>query len=340
MPPPHDPERPHLLLRLARLKREVSELEAKLGLTRTPSLPDLPPSVESAMHRLIAEHSADLLSIHAANGDYVYVSPNCETFFGWKEEQLLGRSAYEFFHEEDLDRIAADHAKHSSPAGEPRVRYRLRSTGDDDLWVETRSSATSGGDYIVCITRNINEEVLANERLRQAEEALRAELSRRAYSDPVTGLPNRRAVEEALEREATRCRRTGSVASLVIFDVDRFKEINDRLGHHKGDEVLQRVGEVIAAASRSYDVVGRWGGDEFLVLLPGTDLVEAEQIAERLRQAVAGARIPGTEGVTISGGASSLAEPAAIDPALQRADRALYQAKHKGRNRVEVSARV
>jgi diguanylate cyclase (GGDEF)-like protein/PAS domain S-box-containing protein len=335
MSSPRDEDRPHRFLRLARLKREVTELEEELGLARTPSLPDLPPMVESAMHRLITEHSADLLSIHAANGDYAYVSPNCEAFFGWKEEQLLGRSAYEFFHEEDLDRIAADHAKHGNSADEPRVRYRLRNAGGDYLWVETRSSATAGGDYIVCITRNINEEVLANERLRRAEEALREELSRRAYSDPLTGLPNRRAVEEALEREAKRCQRTEAVVSLVIFDVDCFKEINDRLGHHKGDEVLQQVGEVIAAASRSYDVVGRWGGDEFLVVLPETGLAEAERIAERLRQAVAGAAIPGTEGVTVSGGASSLAEPTAIDHALQQADRALYQAKHKGRNRVE-----
>lgn len=188
-----------------------------------------------------------------------------------------------------------------------------------------------------------------------------------ARTDFLTGLPNRRAIEEALSREWERLRRrSGAFAlaqgeaeelhpspplSVVMIDVDDFSVFNDEHGHHTGDEMLRRTALVLRAALRSCDLVGRWGGEEFLALLPDTDAAGAVVVAERLRRAVEAdafydvprfATGAGGEGesvrlqVTISAGVATAVRPAAPRPddLVRRADAALYEAKAAGKNRV------
>lgn len=162
----------------------------------------------------------------------------------------------------------------------------------------------------------------------------------RALTDALTGLPNRRAIEDTLRRMAAYADRAASPLAVVLLDLDHFKQVNDIYGHEKGDEVLAAVGVVLAAHARASDFGGRFGGEEFIVLLPDTDRDGAAEIAERIRDAVSELDVAGvSRPITASFGVASTPEDAAEPTLLLRgADRALYLAKSRGRNRVETLA--
>jgi diguanylate cyclase (GGDEF)-like protein len=163
---------------------------------------------------------------------------------------------------------------------------------------------------------------------------------RQASTDALTGLPNRRAVQDALTRMSARATRGGTPLAAIALDLDHFKNINDRFGHDMGDTVLAHVGALLSGTVRDSDLVGRIGGEEFVVLAPETDVSGALVLAETLRSAVAAIAISGLErDVTGSFGVAVLPDHAAGGAELLRlADRALYAAKGGGRNRVEVAA--
>lgn len=160
-------------------------------------------------------------------------------------------------------------------------------------------------------------------------------LSRLALTDPVTGLTNRRGGEEALAREVARARRSGSPLSLVLFDIDHFKSINDQAGHAVGDRVLRGISDILSASQRGSDLAMRWGGEEFLVLLPDVGLSGARTFAERVREHVQNLVVADAGRITISAGVAELRLDEDASAALGRADANLYRAKAAGRNRVE-----
>jgi diguanylate cyclase (GGDEF)-like protein len=160
-------------------------------------------------------------------------------------------------------------------------------------------------------------------------------LSRLALTDPVTALTNRRGGEEALAREVARARRSGTALSLVLFDIDHFKNINDQAGHAVGDRVLRGISEILSASQRGSDLAMRWGGEEFLVLLPDVGLAGARTFAERVRENVQNLVISDAGRITISAGVAELRGEEDAAAALARADVNLYRAKANGRNRVE-----
>ena len=170
---------------------------------------------------------------------------------------------------------------------------------------------------------------------RQLEEA-NAQLRRAALVDGLTGLPNRRALNEFLDREWRRAARSAAPLSALMVDVDHFKALNDRLGHAAGDECLVRVGRAIAAeASRPGDFAARYGGEEFTVILGATDAAGAAAVGERIRRSVE--RLDCAVTVSV-GAATAVPAPSARPEALlAEADMALYRAKATGRNRVVVS---
>ena len=157
----------------------------------------------------------------------------------------------------------------------------------------------------------------------------------RAATDPLTKLPNARSVQEALIRMVAQAQRAGTPLSAVVIDLDRFKSLNDRHGHQAGDEVLEVFGATLRRGIRASDFAGRWGGEEFVVLLHNTDLAGALQAAETMRRSFEGLDVPGvTAHVTASLGVATIPDHANDGPALIRAaDRALYAAKTAGRNR-------
>ncbi len=168
------------------------------------------------------------------------------------------------------------------------------------------------------------------------ETELREMYMRQAVTDPLTGLLNRLGGHQTLAREVARARRYGSPLGFAMIDIDRFKEINDRHGHGVGDDVLREVAGAIGQAIRGDDALIRWGGEEFLLVLPGARLDQARDLAGRLRARVAGLAVGGLPPVTISIGVAELADadPGA-ETAIDRADERMYAAKAAGRDRVE-----
>lgn len=182
--------------------------------------------------------------------------------------------------------------------------------------------------------------------IRRLEVALRravAELGRLSRTDALTGLPNRRHFVDALEREFERSTRYGGSLGLLVIDIDHFKRVNDTWGHLAGDKVLRDVAGILAYNLRQSDIAARFGGEEFAVLLPETDLEGAVLVAERYRLEIA-ARQFKIDGaglqITVSIGAAALPRTQAADATelLRRADAALYKAKESGRNRVADAA--
>lgn len=162
-----------------------------------------------------------------------------------------------------------------------------------------------------------------------------------ASRDPLTGANNRANLESTLEREVSLAQRHGGDLSLIMFDLDHFKQVNDRHGHSTGDCVLQTFTARLSQCIRSSDVLFRYGGEEFVVVLRNTDLRGAALLAERIRQVVESMRVEcsgKTVPLTVSAGVATLSAGEDAARFLQRTDRALYHSKTGGRNRVTAAA--
>ncbi len=157
-----------------------------------------------------------------------------------------------------------------------------------------------------------------------------------ATTDPVTGVKNRTAMEEALKRDLGLAGRQDTPLSVILFDIDHFKQVNDRFGHNLGDQVLRAVANCAAETIRDSDIVFRYGGEEFMILLTGTGLNGAAYLAERVRKAVETLEtgLPDDHHLTISLGVVTTQENEHASSLIERADQALYQAKRNGRNQV------
>jgi diguanylate cyclase (GGDEF)-like protein len=167
---------------------------------------------------------------------------------------------------------------------------------------------------------------------------LLGENERLATRDSLTGLANRRLFDESLQREVARAQRLGTALSLLVLDVDHFKQVNDTYGHQTGDSVLREVADALVANTKNYDVAARYGGDEFVLLLPGCSRIDALNVAERVRNGIA--RAVDEAPVTISAGVATMPDNANdAGRLLAAADAALYDAKRTGRDRVAVSGR-
>jgi diguanylate cyclase (GGDEF)-like protein len=179
--------------------------------------------------------------------------------------------------------------------------------------------------------------LVTHQRLLRAQEALRKE----ATHDGLTGIWNRAAIVDILQRELLRAGRNGSTTGVILADVDRFKSINDTYGHATGDVVLAEVANELTSAVRPYDSVGRYGGEEFLIVAPGCSIKETWELAERVRNSVANRATSDQVhklSVTLSLGFASGGAQSELEGLLHTADNALYRAKRAGRNRVEPEA--
>lgn len=236
-----------------------------------------------------------------------------------------------------IDRIRA--------ADFPRYIYILLFTQRNDRSDVVSGLRSGADDYLTkpFDPRELLARVAVGIRIIELESGLRAardQLRMQATHDMLTGLLNRGALYEQATRELARSQRKQRDLGLILLDVDYFKAINDQYGHMVGDQALQLIAQAVSHQKRVYDLVARWGGEEFAVVLPETDVEETLLVAERFRAAVEQARLPlpshHTLTFSISVGVASATPdvPVSLDDLILQADKALYQAKRAGRNRV------
>ncbi len=227
-------------------------------------------------YRLLAENTNDLVCLHEPDGRYIYVSPSCEMLLGYDYKELLGKDPYDFFHPDDIDSVRDSHLRVLEQRPIP-VTYRIRHKSGDYIWFETLSKPIKGEDNQVIklqtTSRNVTERIKAQQQLRYD-----------ALHDGLTGLPNRSLLTERLELAINRSRRLDTYHYAILFlDLDRFKVINDSLGHLAGDQLLIVVAQKLKSHLRDIDLVARLGGDEFVILLEDVKGVEkAIQVTERI----------------------------------------------------------
>lgn len=171
-----------------------------------------------------------------------------------------------------------------------------------------------------------------------AATALEKELIEEATHDPLTKLYNRRALSELVEKECSRAERTHEAFSVLMTDIDFFKKLNDIYGHQKGDEVLKMFATILENNTREHDIVARFGGEEFIIVLPETDIEPARALAEKLRSTIEDCEIPTSDttplNMTASFGVTTCNNGESWDKIMKRVDHALYEAKGRGRNQV------
>jgi len=274
------------------------------------------------MLQLIANAGFDLLSVQNGNDEFVYASTTTQTF-GWRTSDYIGQSLRDFVHPDDLQLVMSERASDSGV--EARIRCRFKCRSGDYRWVELRSRLSAQPTYIVTVVRDIEREVLALRELQQL-----------AMRDPLTNAFNRRACELALQVELNRSQRHGTPVCVAFIDVDRFKDINDTHGHGAGDLILRDLAQCVERNKRNYDVFGRWGGDEFLLILPDTDLECSAQLVARIRDCAA----QDLPDVTLSFGIGVHSAGDTAAELVSKADAAVYQSKHRGGDTVTLSRAV
>jgi diguanylate cyclase (GGDEF)-like protein/PAS domain S-box-containing protein len=268
--------------------------------------------------------SHDMLSTMDRDGRCVEVNEAWKNLLGYDAADLQGRPLLDFTHPDDHER-ATEAAREVFATGRESVglETRVRARDGEWHWLRTSSSLAPDEGFIYARSADVTE-------LKQVEaerEELLAQVEVLARHDALTGLPNRRSLEELLPREMARARRDGSSLCLAIVDIDHFKAYNDTHGHLAGDAVLRECAIAWDAQLRGADSIVRFGGEEFLVVLPDCGVAEAVETIERLRAATAADQ-------TCSAGLARWDFTESGESLLSRADAALYEAKATGRDRV------
>jgi diguanylate cyclase (GGDEF)-like protein len=257
----------------------------------------------------------------------------------YDEEELVGYNAYLFIHPEDIEKVRNGHQT-VLQSGYSVFAYRIRRKDGEYVWIESAVKlmyeVLSGEQKLIVVSRNISERKLVEQRLQEANELLQY----LSTIDGLTGVSNRRTFDERLELEWNRGLRTSALLSLIMLDIDYFKAYNDTYGHQGGDGCLKQVASVIQETlGRSTDLLCRYGGEEFCVILPETNEAGAKTVGEKIRRAIEELKIPhsGSEilpWVTISVGTATMIPSAytSFMNLISNADKAVYKAKLDGRN--------
>jgi diguanylate cyclase (GGDEF)-like protein/PAS domain S-box-containing protein len=277
---------------------------------------------------------------------FAYIGPQIEKLLGWSPSSWISVEDWaQRMHPEDRDAVVAFCVSQSQAGTDHEADYRALTASGEYVWIRD----------VVHVLRNAEGEVEAlvgfmfdiSERKKTEEQllSLQKQLEEYSYKDGLTGVANRRMFDRVLASEWPSAQRSGQPLSLVLLDIDCFKQYNDHYGHIQGDDCLKSVGQILQGAlSRPRDFVARFGGEEFVLILPETDLEAAVQVAERCRRRVREQCIPHEKSavatlLTISLGVGSLI-PTLDDtplPFIEAVDRLLYQAKQNGRNRLEAA---
>ncbi len=286
-----------------------------------------------ARYRLLAENSTDMITRSAADGTFLYASDASRTLLGYQPSELEGRNVYDFMHPPDQNEIR-HLAALINDTRSTTFSFRMRRKEGALVWFETtcrllRDPVTGAAGEILGVSRDITER-------KRAEEQIEFQ----AYHDALTGLPNRRLFRDRLTVALAHARRMRSLVAVMFLDLDRFKEVNDTLGHSFGDEMLKEVATRLQQSLREEDSIARMGGDEFTVLL--ADLGSSDDvasIAQKLIDAVALPMCIEEREIFITTSIGIALFPSDGDTAellLKNADHAMYRAKDAGRGSLQL----
>ncbi|MDD3093939.1 MAG: sensor domain-containing diguanylate cyclase [Clostridia bacterium] len=301
--------------------------------------------------QLIEEKQQDMNLNYAWTGNlghwYWHVPSNKVTFnplkitvLGYDENELPKEVTYQYFtdklHPDDYEKamqIMRNHLQGKLSVYE--VEYRIKAKDGSYRWYYDRGKITkydknNKPELIAGIVFDITEKKMLEEKLEQQNKQL-YELS---LTDGLTKVRNHRALIQILEEEIRKSDESDKPLSIALFDLDFFKKVNDTKGHLCGDEVLVDLGRIMMQNVRSSDTVGRYGGEEFMMIFPGTSLDYAKEICEKIRLAVEEFKFSCDLKVTISAGVCEY-DKTGISDAIRRVDTLLYKAKNNGRNRIE-----
>lgn len=292
-------------------------------------------SLSEKRYRSLIENASDIIAIVDHGGKFIYESSSARHVLGYRTEDLIGRSLEDFVAPQSLTEVRA-------------LLTALNSHSGARASAEVALLRPDGGERVFevfghnLLYEPSIEGLLVNLRDITERRQLLVQLERLSETDALTGALNRRGFLKIAERELERQSRTGKPLSLVMVDIDYFKAVNDDYGHAAGDLVLARVVEECRKQLRSADVLARFGGEEFAILLLDTTIESAHEVAERVREAIAGASVTTIKGrisVTASFGVATIpTEIPDLDAALRMADEALYAAKKAGRNCIKARA--
>ena len=279
----------------------------------------------------LAEASADMIVITTADGVFRSVSAASKRLFGWDPSELEGQQQDYLVHPDDLSVVQAIHVSALTDDKVHTTTFRFRHADRSDRWVEAtfRRIIDDGDPCVVASVRDISE-----------RQKVEVGLRHQALTDALTGLANRTVLMDRLHHALLREDRSSGVLAVLFLDLDRFKVINDSLGHTVGDAVLREMAARLSHLIRASDTLARWGGDEFVVV--AEDVVDAKDATALGKRLTDAGRKPFRVGeeefvCTLSVGVAIATNPQrTVESLLQEADLALYKAKDRGRDRVEM----
>ena len=295
----------------------------------------------AALHALVSESSRDAIIFSDLNGHRSYASTAGQKL-EWRPEDLLTRNGVEMVHPDDQERAQSIACELNAGRESAMIECRIRNRDGEYIWVEAslrviHDPQTGRPSGILNVVRDVSERKLAEQRLQEAYNAVEA----LAVTDSLTGLANRRRFDQYLSAEWRRSMRDHQPLSLLMLDVDKFKAYNDTYGHQRGDSCLKQIAEAcMDVVSRPGDLVARFGGEEFVVVLPNTESEGAIQVGNEICEALRSRRLPHSGNVlgivTISAGCATVIPKFGkhAPDLVEMADKALYKAKLDGRNMV------
>ncbi len=302
------------------------------------------PNDGAAVYRTLLESTRAIpWRIDWATMQFTYIGPQIEQLLGWTPASWVSVNDWaERIHPADRQKTVDFCVAQSQQGVDHEADYRALTRDGDDVWIRDVVHVVRGADGKVEALVGFMFDITARKKAEDKILQLQRELEVLSYRDGLTHVANRRMFDTLYPLEWARSRNSGEPLSLVMIDIDYFKQYNDHYGHLKGDECLRRVAQAMAAgASRERDLCARFGGEEFVLLLPATGEDEARKVAERCRTFLAHQEIAHEHSgvgrlVTVSMGIGTIVPAIDDDPDvfIDRIDRRLYQAKSAGRDRV------
>lgn len=289
-------------------------------------------------HKKLLDHLFDGVYFVDRERRIHYWNHGAERLTGYLADEAVGRKCFDNFlcHVDDKGTLLCNSqcplVKAMETGAIQETEVSLRNKSGERVFVCVRVSPISDASGSIIGATEVFTEVTARTRI---EHRVR-QLEKLAFVDELTSLPNRRFMEVRLRQKLELLREFGKNAGVLMIDIDHFKKVNDTFGHQAGDEALRAVSNTLVRAVRPVDIVGRWGGEEFLVILVGSRPEKLHMIAERCRTFVGETLLSKDEErfqVTISLGATQMEETDSAESVVRRADRLLYKSKQWGRNR-------